>query len=127
MAGYGDTFIYNDEDDDVGHLHVIVTKPDQSGKVVTVSITSRHKKSDAMVPLEVGDHPYIKHSSVVTFNYAKVRTIAEIEAVIASGEADAKDPMDEKFLKRCRAGIKESEYTPYEVLEFYEGLKEYQS
>ena len=127
MAGYGDTFIYNDEGDDIGHLHVIVTNPDQSGKVVTVSITSRHKKSDAMVPLEVGDHPYIKHPSVVTFNYAKVRTIAEIDAVIANGEADAKEPMDEKFLRRCRGGIRESEYTPYEVLEFYESLQEYKS
>jgi hypothetical protein len=127
MAGYGDTFIYNDEYDDVGHLHVIITNPDKYGRVVTVSVTSRHKKSDAMVPLEIGDHPYITHSSVVTFAYAKVRTLSEIDAVIANGDADAKEPMDEKFLRRCRSGISESEFTPYEVVEFYQGIEEYRN
>jgi hypothetical protein len=124
MAGYGDTFIYDDEDDDVGHLHVIVTRPDASGKVVTVSVTSRHRKSDAMVPLEIGDHPYITRSSVFTFAYAKVRTISEINAVIANGDASPKEQMDEKFLRRCRAALTESEFTPYEVIEFYKSLPE---
>jgi hypothetical protein len=125
MAGYGDTFIYNDNDDEIGHLHVIVTEPDASDKVITISVTTRHQKSDALVPLEVGDHPYITRRSVFTFAYAKVRTIAGIDAVIASGDASQREPMDEKFLRRCRSGLIESDFTPYEVVEFYKSLARY--
>jgi hypothetical protein len=125
MAAYGDTFFFGDDDDPKGHLQVIITEPNDRGEVITVSITTRHKKSDAMVPLVVGDHPFIKAPSVVTFNFAKIRTIAEIDAVIAKRDAKKREPMDEKILKRCRSALQESEFTPYEVLELYGSLEQY--
>jgi len=122
MATYGDTFLFCDEDEEESHLKVIITEPTKDGLVATVSVTTRHKKSDAMVPLEVGDHPFIKHPSVISFAYAKVRTIKQIDQVIARGDAKKCEPMDEKFLRRARNALGESEFTPYEVLEFYESL-----
>ena len=119
MASYGDTFFFADEDDDEGHLHVIITQPTQDGRVITVTVTTRHKKSDALVPLEVGDHPYIKRPSVLTFAYARVKTITEIDSVIANRDAKRGDPMDEKFLRRARSALVESQDTPFEVLEFF--------
>ncbi len=80
-----------------------------------------------MVPLEPGDHPYIKHSSVMTFAYARVRTIQEIDKVIANKDAKQREPMAEKFLRRARSAITESGFTPYEVFEFYNSLDKYKS
>lgn len=125
MAAYGDTFYFCDEDDEESHLKVIITEPTEDGRVVTVAVTSRHKKSDAMVSLEVGDHPFIKHPSVVSFAYAKIKTTAEIDKVIENKDARKCEPMDEKFLRRARNALRESDRTPYEVLEFYEGLGKY--
>jgi hypothetical protein len=122
MAGYGDTFLFCDKDDEEAHLNIVITEPTSTGEVITVAVTTRHKKSDAMVPLEVGDHPYIKHPSVLTFAYAKIRTITAIEKVIENGDAKKCEPMDEKFLRRARSALTESEFTPYEVVEFYRGL-----
>lgn len=127
MAAYGDTFFFDDEDDAEGHLHMIVTEPTASGEVITVSITTRHKTSDAMVPLEIGDHPYITRPSVVAFAYASIRNIADINALIANRDAKAKEPMEERFLRRTRAGLLESDRTPYEVQEFYRGLERYEN
>jgi hypothetical protein len=123
MASYGDTFLFADDDDEQGHLHVIITQPSKDGQVVTVTVTTRHKKSDAMVPLEIGDHPYIKRPSVFTFAFARVKSLSTIDAVIANRDAKQCDPMDEKFLRRARSAIVESEFTPLEVLEFLRGLE----
>src|SRR6516162_2234774 len=125
MAACGDTFFFGDDNDPTGHLQIVITEPTDSGHVITVSLTTRHKKSDAMVPLNVGDHPYIKRPSVISFAYAKVRTTREIDGVIANGDAKAHAPMDEKFLRRCRSALVESEFTPYEVLDFFAGLEKY--
>jgi hypothetical protein len=125
MTKYGDTFIFEDEDDVEPHLHIVITEPTSTGEVITVSVTTRHKTSDAMVPLEIGDHPYIKRPSVLAFRYAKVRTITEIDKVIDNRDATKREPMDEKFLRRARSALTESEFTSYEVVEFYRGLGRY--
>lgn len=122
MAGYGDTFFFGDENDAYAHLHVIITEPTTSGDVITVSVTTRRKKSDAIVPLEVGDHPYIRWPSVIAFAYAKVMNIAKINELIEQRDAKQREPMDEKILRRARNALTESEQTPYEVLEFYRHL-----
>src|SRR5580698_3439680 len=118
MIGYGDTFMFADENDPKGHLRIIITKPNEQGEVVTVPVTTRRKYSDAIVPLEANDHPRITHSSVVEFAYAKVMTILEIEALIKSYDAKRKEPMDEKVLDRCRKGAVESDNTPNGVRSF---------
>jgi hypothetical protein len=61
----------------------------------------------------------------MAFVYARVKTIAEIDAVIQNRDAKKCAPMDEKFLRRARGALTESESTPYEVLEFYRKLEKY--
>ncbi len=126
MAAYGDTFLFCDEDDSDAHLHIVITEPTVTGQVITVPLVTRHKKSDAIVPLEVGDHPYITRASVLSFRFAKVRTIQEIDRVIRNRDATLREPMDEKFLRRARSALLESEFTPFEVLEFFSALPRYE-
>lgn len=122
MIGYGDTFMLADDDDATGHLHIIITKPNEKGEVVTVSATTERKYSETLVTLKEGDHPRITHASVIGFAYSKIRTIQDLEALIKSYDCKKKAPMEEKILERCRKGALESDNTPNEVRDFLESL-----
>lgn len=123
MIGYGDTFMLEDDEDAIGHLHIIITKPNVKGEVVTVSVTTQRKYSETLVALDVGDHPRITRPSVIAFAYSKIRTIARLEEMIQSYDCKKKAPMDEAILDRCRKGALESDNTPNEVRNFLEEAK----
>jgi hypothetical protein len=63
MLSCGDTFLTGDEEDEDLHLWIIISPP-KEGEVVTVSVTTRRSKSEALVVLAPGDHPFVKHQSV---------------------------------------------------------------
>jgi mRNA-degrading endonuclease toxin of MazEF toxin-antitoxin module len=77
MLNLGDTFLTGDAEDDTLHLWIILTPPSE-GEVVTVSVTTRRRKSETLVQLHPGDHPFIAHESVIAYAYARIRTVEEI-------------------------------------------------
>lgn len=120
MIQYGDTFMFDDDEDVTGHLHIVITKPNEKGEVVTVPVTTQRRHSETIVMLDKGDHPRIKHPSVISFTHSRIRTLASIDALIKSYDATKKPPMDESVLKRCREGALESDNTPNDVRSFLE-------
>jgi hypothetical protein len=120
MIGYGDTFMFDDEEDVKGHLHIIITKPNEKGEVVTVSVVTVRRNSESIVTLNQGDHPRITRPSTIEFTYSKIRTIPQIQDLLDNYDATKKPPMDEKILERCRRGAAESDNTPNEVRAFLE-------
>ena len=122
MLNCGDTFYWAESDDEEPHLRIIVTPP-EAGEVAIVSVTSRHKKSETLVCLEVGDHPFIKHSSVIAYAYSKIVSVDEIELLLQSGSAKLKGPVNAPLLKRIQAGLLDSDFTPNGVRYFCRNLK----
>ena len=52
------------------HLHVVLTYPNDEDQVLVVSLTSLKSKSDTTVVLQAGDHPFIRHDTVVEYRKA---------------------------------------------------------
>jgi hypothetical protein len=121
MLNCGDTFYAGDTEDDEPHLSIIITPPSE-GEVVTVTVTTRRHKSETLVLLKVGDHPFIKHESVISFFYSRVRSVDDIEAAIQSGAATVREPVTPELLKRIRRGLLDSDFTPNGVRYFYRSL-----
>jgi mRNA-degrading endonuclease toxin of MazEF toxin-antitoxin module len=88
-------------------------------EVITVSVTTKRRRSETLVELHAGDHPFITHESVISYAYAKVRTVEEIEAAIRSGEAKQREPVSADILRRVCNGLVESDFTPNDVRHFY--------
>jgi mRNA-degrading endonuclease toxin of MazEF toxin-antitoxin module len=72
----GDTFLTGDDEDEGYHLWIVLTPPIE-GEVVTVSVTTQRKRSETLVVLKPGDHPFITHPSVIAYAYATIRTVAD--------------------------------------------------
>ena len=83
----GDAFFLDDEESSKEHLHIVLTKPNADDEVITVPICTRYRWSEVLVCLEVGDHPFIRHPSVVAYRYARIQKCALIHRAIESGNA----------------------------------------
>lgn len=105
------------------HLWVVVTPPfGNPEEVVIVNITSLKENSDHTVVLNAGDHPFIKHPSVVYYADATITQVSALQRAIDSGIFSA--PMHRDFssetLSRIQAGIFVSDFTPAKIKKYCE-------
>ena len=117
----GFTLLLYDDDQHDGkpHLHIVISDPDENDKVVLVSVTTERAKSDTMVRLAAGDHPFIERPSVITYAYSKVMACALIRSLVASGDARAKEQASDQLVKRAQLGMLETDRAPEEVQEVF--------
>lgn len=119
MLSCGDTFLTGDDDN--FHLWIIITPPNE-GEVVTVCVVTAHKRSERLVVLNKGDHPFIDHESVVAYLYSKIRAVADIEAALVTGAAKKREPIAEPILKRAQSCLIESDFTPNGVRHYFKSV-----
>ena len=91
------------------HLKIILTEPNASGFVVVVSVTTldTSKPQDLSCILRKGDHPFIRHDSVIAFDKAQALFAVDIIAKLHSGAYIRKEEMSgavfERVLSAARA------------------------
>jgi len=100
MIQRGDTFFWDPEGGNNGHLWIVLTSPDPgNGQCVIINLTSS-SSGPASFTLKVGDHPYITKKSDVNFGDAMISTVTKIEAAVKYGQAVPNQPMDSKILEQ---------------------------
>jgi hypothetical protein len=117
----GDAFMIDDEDEADEHLQVVLTKPTLDGEVITVPICTRYRWSETLVCVEPSEHghPFIQHSSVVSYRHARIRKCAAIDRAIESGKARPKKRVSENLLTRMQRGVLDSDFVSNEVRAFF--------
>ena len=73
-------FLTGDGDED--NFHLGYRHPIAEGEVVTVCMVTATKKTERLVSLEPGDHPFIKHKSAISYGFSKIRMVADIEPLL---------------------------------------------
>jgi hypothetical protein len=121
MLNCGDTFLIEDEDGLDRHLWIVITPPTE-GEVVIVTVTTQRKRSETLVVLRKGDHPFIVHDSVIAYAYSRIRAVDDIESAIENGTAKQREPVSEAVLKKVRAGLIDSDFTPNGVRSYYKDV-----
>ena len=114
----GDTFLTGDGNEDNFHLWVVLTSPNE-GEVVTVCLVTAHKRSEWLVVLYKGDHPFIQHESVIAYRFSQIRLVEDIQELLRSGAVKPRDPVSLELLQRIRAGLLDSDFTPNGVRAYY--------
>jgi hypothetical protein len=115
----GDAFMLEDEDAVKEHLHVLVITPTDRDEVITVPICTRQRWSELLVSLEVGDHPFLRHSSFVSFRHARIRKGEGIKNAIEKGLARKMEAVSPEILRRIQNAFLESEHVANDVREFF--------
>ena len=118
MLSCGDTFLTGDGEEDNFHLWVVITPPSE-GEVVTVCVVTAHRRSERLVVLNRGDHPFIQHESVIAYLHSKIRAVFDIEELLEKGFAKKRDPVTPQLLKRIQAGLVDSDFTPNGIRAYF--------
>ena len=86
MAGLGDSFMLPKPGQETKHLWVLITNSDPvTHEAIMVNVTTQRPHSDTTTILKMGDHPFIKQSSVIFYADTRMVNTDLLEAAVARG------------------------------------------
>jgi len=84
------------------HLWIILSDPQADPeKILVVNLTSWRQDKDQACVLEVGDHPFVRHKSCVSYRGAKVVCVARLTQLQEAG-FQLQEPVSAELLNRMR-------------------------
>ena len=120
MLSAGDTFLCPIRIEWVDHLWVVVIDPEPSGTTIIVNVTTREPyHTDLAVVLNVGDHPFITHESILNYGFSLITNVNPIEQAIQGGLGRQREPCSPQLLARIQQGLLSSPFTPIKVETYY--------
>ena len=93
------------------HLWIVLTEPDEELNVVIVNLTTRRSGSDTTVILNQGDHPFIRHPTVVHYSDARKAPAKALQQIANRPEYDYHDDLEDEILERIKEGLFQSQET----------------
>ena len=119
VVSAGDTFLLRKPGrNSIPHLWVVVTDPDDDGKVVIASLTTRRPHSDDTVILRREDHPFIRHETVIFYQDARMPMASDLMKAVHGGAATLHAPFRLEVLTDIQGGIGRSPHTPNHIKEY---------
>ncbi len=104
-------------------LHLCIFLTDPTGKdparAVLVNIsTYRLPTQDTTVILNAEDHSFIKHESIVAFDYAKIIRVDVVQKIIDDNKIEFKEDITDELYSKIITGLLNSRRTPVDVKKF---------
>ena len=116
----GSTFLCPCNTPQTAHLYIILLDPDSNDQTVVVNFTSARSHSDTTCCLDVGEHPFIRHPTVINYFDAVISRVSPIEEALTRRLAILHTPCSPEILAKIRKGLLASTYTPGKIKIYYE-------
>lgn len=114
----GHAFLQLDSPGAKPHLWVIISDPEQDAeRVLLVSFTSWEAYKDPACRIHPGEHSFVKHPTCVSYQHARLVSLADLQALQADGFLQPYERVSEDLLRRIRNCAGDSIYTPNECWE----------
>jgi hypothetical protein len=91
------------------HLWIVISKEGPGGFVVA-NLTSRVPGCDETCVVKVGEHPWVRHDSVIAYARAQLLSRQAIDVLKKLGCYAPKEPVSAQLLLRIQRGALESPY-----------------
>ena len=104
----GDAFYFTFEI----HLWIVISNPSPDGQLVIVSVTTKEPYKDSTCELHAGDHPKIKHDSLIDFKRARLLSLDDFKRLAEKKALRIAAPVSKKLLKRIHDGAGLTRYMP---------------
>lgn len=114
MLGSGDTFLLPKPGrGSIEHLWIVLTDPDSNHKALCVNITTKQDHSDLTLILNAGDHPFVRHESVIHYPDARLLDLQLVHTALNGGATCTQHAKcSASLLQRVREGLMRSRLTP---------------
>jgi hypothetical protein len=121
LLGLGDTFLLakSDRASSLEHLWIVLTEPSLAdGNAVCVSVSTQRSGSEATVVLRPGEHPFLKHDSVIFYKDARVIDLVLVQQALESRLGYRHAKCSENLLRRVQDGLLASKQPSNDIKEF---------
>ena len=110
----GDTFVLR-LPNKIPHLWIIISDPNPNNEIVIVNVTTSDLSMDNACIIKHGDHPFIKHESVIAYYHALLMSVDKIAEWKSKHYLESWPSVKYPLLKRIQQGAIDSEYTPQKI------------
>ena len=101
------------------HLCIVLTQPSgDPARVLIASCTSRKPWSDDTILLDRGDHPFIRHETVIAYTEVRIVEVRVIEFQLGVGKIARKERMRRAVLDRVVRAVLNSTNTAAKFKQF---------
>ncbi len=98
------------------HLFIVLTNPEGKPPVVImVNITTRRPTSDCTVVLTPGEHPFVRHESVIAFEHGDFFPVSKLENGLATGQLRKYSNINDNLFGMIKRGLLTSPRTPQKI------------
>jgi len=103
----------------IPHLWFLITEPEADSLLcVIVSVTTLRSHCDRTLVLQKGEHPFIRHPSVVSFADSRIVDACRIEAGLRAGTMLEREACSPELLHLIQDASLASPHTPNKVVAF---------
>ena len=111
----GDTFVSNPIYG-TPHLSIVVIDVPVTEEILVVSVTTYNDEKDPTCLLKVGDHPFIRHKSCVSYRNARRVSHVALQALIDRGRLISHERICPSVLERIISGLGVSTSIPLGII-----------
>jgi hypothetical protein len=95
-----------------GHLYFVISTPTLFAQVAIANFTTPHDPCDWTCVIERGEHPWVRHKTIVAYNRARLVDVDEFERRVRNGiYVPYREVLSAQLLERIQAGAIESTHT----------------
>src|ERR1017187_207397 len=95
----------------IPHLWIIITEPaSDTHRCVMVSVTTLRHNKDQTMTLGVGDHPFVRHPSIVFYADAQIVDVRQLRVDVIARVAERREDCSTDLLKLVQAGVSASPF-----------------
>ena len=110
----GDTFVNKPAPGVPEHFWMVLSDP-KDPRVVLVNVSSDDGGNTGLPTIQPGEHPFIKHTSHIRYDKARVEHTVDVEAVIAKKLVVPQTVLSSALLSRAQRALLASPLVPNEA------------
>jgi hypothetical protein len=119
-----DSFWVQTTHEPVEHLWILITKPNPlNDSSIWVNVTTARPGSDRTTVLQPGDHPAIRHESVIFYRGAKLVDLVKLQGLIQAAKARRESRCPGSLLLKIQAGVLASKFSPRRIQNYFKAEK----
>lgn len=98
------------------HLWVVCSLPDERGAIVIINFTTRRTPSDDNCIIRPGEHPFVKHDTVMAYEKARILDTGAQKAIVSNpARCPPHVPVSPALLAKIQLGALKSDLTPQKI------------
>lgn len=101
------------------HLYFVISDADMDGKVLLVNLTTDNGHPDRSCVIKLGQHPFVKHQSVINYRDAREANLTAIEEAVQRGAVTTHISATDDLLAQIQTGARNSMHLKGKFKRFY--------